>query len=305
MDILKSLARTCLALPLAVATVLAQPQPLWELDSQNNRVLLMGSIHFLRATDYPLHESLEAAYNTADTLVMELNLSGLDQAAAQASIVKLGMDPQGRTLRDLIGSESYDKASLLAADIGVPLVLFDQFEPWFAALSITQLRMQQLGFEPGWGVEAQLTRKAEKDGKVVVGLESFEEQLGFMDGLDLQTQSAFLLQSLDDAASVQNEVEAIVAAWRQGDSEALEQLLLQGVQAAPNLYDAILVQRNRNWVQPIQALLDTRENHLVVVGALHLVGEDSIIALLHEAGVNSRQLTDADMRAIANEHQQP
>ena len=99
---------------------------------------------------------------------------------------------------------------------------------------------------------------------------------------------------LEDGATVANEVDAIVNAWTAGDTGALENSLLEGLDKAPRLYDALLVQRNRNWVEPIAALRDEPGNHLVVVGAMHLVGEDSVLEMLSEAGVKSRQLTDAD-----------
>ncbi len=280
-----------LALPLLAV---AKPLPLWELEGGSNRVLLMGSVHFLRPSDYPLREGLQQAYDIADTLVMEIDMTKVDQMQSQATIAALSLDPEGRSLQDLVGETDYARAAELAGSINIPIMTFSQFEPWFAALSITQLRMVQLGFDPSWGVEAMLTRKAVTEGKSLGGLETLEEQLGFLDGLSASTQSTFLLQSLEDAATVQNEVEAIVEAWSNGDTAALETSLLKGVDDVPELYDALLVRRNRNWVAPIAALRDQPGNYLVIVGAMHLVGEDSVLAMLEEQGIGSRQLTDDD-----------
>lgn len=287
---------TLLLLTLAVTSAIAKPLPIWELQGTSNRVLLMGSVHFLRDSDYPLRDGMNAAYELADALIMEIDLSRLDPLAAQNTIAQLSMDPGGKSLRDLIGASSYNSASVKASELGVPLMMFDQFEPWFAALSITQLRMVQLGFDPSWGVEAKMTQRAAADGKPISGLETLEQQLRFMDDLDATTQKQFLLNSLDEAATVQNEVEEIVTAWRSGDSRSLEKSLLKGIKDAPGLYDALLVQRNRNWVQPIRDLANRSDNYLVIVGAMHLVGKDSVIEMLKDAGVKARQLDDQDFQ---------
>ena len=143
-------------------------------------------------------------------------------------------------------------------------------------------------------MEARLTRRALSENKTLDGLETTEEQLGFMDRLDNDTQRQFLLQSLQDAVTVQNEVETLVNAWARGDTDTLRDSLLQGLEDVPALYDAILVQRNRNWAATVAGLLDRTENYLVVVGAMHLVGDDSLLAMLEAKGIRARQLSDKD-----------
>ncbi|MBT8423110.1 MAG: TraB/GumN family protein [Gammaproteobacteria bacterium] len=288
-----ALALTAL-LALSSTAATAGPLPLWEIESADNRVLIMGSVHFLRPSDYPLRDGLNEAYDIADTITMEINMAEIDQLAMQSTITSLAIDPDGSSLRELMGQSAFAEAEQQAAELKIPLAMFETFEPWFAALSVSQLRMVQLGFDPAWGVEAMLTRKAVKENKTLAGLETIAEQLGFMDGLDIPTQRKFLLQSLEDAASVANEVDTIVEAWKQGDAGALEQSLLESLEDAPQLYDALLVRRNKNWVAPISALREKPGDHLVVVGAMHLVGDDSVLAMLKDAGIKSRQLSDAD-----------
>jgi len=52
----------------------------------------------------------------------------------------------------------------------------------------------------------------------------------------------------------------------------------------PELYRSLIVDRNRKWADEIGALLDDDANYLIVVGALHLVGQDSVIELLRAHG---------------------
>jgi len=57
----------------------------------------------------------------------------------------------------------------------------------------------------------------------------------------------------------------------------------------PDLYTPLIVARNRNWTGQIQQLLDDKDDYLVVMGALHLVGKDSVIQMLNARGIRARQ----------------
>lgn len=284
-------SQTFLSLILLLCATVTQADqvPLWELDTNGNKVFVLGSVHFLRSSDYPLAAEIDEAYAGADRIVMEIDMDDLDPMQAQAVMTQMGMS-DGQSLSDAIGESGYSEAQQLAGAVDIPLALFETFEPWFAALSISQLRMMQLGFDPGWGIETQLTQRAARDGKPISGLETLTEQLSFMDGLDDETQRLFLLESLREANEIDEEIRAIVAAWKTGDSDALETMLLDGLTKAPELYDAILTQRNRNWVAKIEELVHSQENVLIVVGTMHLVGDNSVLAMLADNGINSWQV---------------
>jgi uncharacterized protein YbaP (TraB family) len=140
-----------------------------------------------------------------------------------------------------------------------------------------------------------MTEQAARDGKQIQGLETLEQQLGFMANLNPETQNEFLLQSLQDAAVAEDEIEAIVAAWRAGDTRSLNDLLVAGLQDVPELYAALLVRRNQNWVAQIEDLTRQSDDYLVIVGAMHLVGDNSLLRMLASKGLKSRQLTDSDL----------
>jgi uncharacterized protein YbaP (TraB family) len=257
--------------------------PLWEIRGASNRVHILGSIHFLRAADR-LPPSVVAAYNDADVIVMEIDLDDVDPVASADVLQRLALDPQGRTLDVLLGSRDYRVAVTKAEALGLDLSTLRPFEPWMAALTVVQLQLVQLGFDADSGVEQQLLNLAERDHKEVRGLETLEEQLSFMDALPPAAQRAFLMESLDEAAGMRSEVEDMVGAWRAGDTRAMEREFLDELRDQPELYRRIVVDRNRNWVGKLAPMLRDSRNHLVVVGTLHLVGPDSLIRMLEQAG---------------------
>jgi uncharacterized protein YbaP (TraB family) len=147
-----------------------------------------------------------------------------------------------------------------------------------------------MGFDAQSGVEQQLVRLAQRDGKEIRGLETLDEQLEAMDALPPAAQRAFLLQTLEEAATMEGEIGDIVGAWRAGDTAKLEEEFLAGLQDQPELYRRIVVDRNRNWVGRVTGLARGGQDALVVVGTLHLVGPDSLIAMLDAAGLAPRQV---------------
>ena len=89
------------------------PVTMWEVQGENNRIYLLGSIHLLRSSDYPLPTPIYDAYTDAETLIMELDMDDMDQGAMQAVVMELGINADGETLAR--GSElGVDARSALA-----------------------------------------------------------------------------------------------------------------------------------------------------------------------------------------------
>lgn len=284
--------RVCLALLcLLSGRGQADSLPMWQLTGTANHVRILGSIHLLRPGD-TLAPGIVAACRDAEVLVMELDLDDLDPAASAATMQRLAIDPGGRTLDVLLGPRDYPAAVAKAQTLGIDLALLRQFEPWMAALTITQLELAKLGLDTQSGVEQQLLPLARQDHKEVRGLETLEEQLSFLDALSPASQRAFLMDTLDEAKTMQEELDEIVAAWKSGDVRVLEKELLEDLREQPELYRQIVVERNRRWAGQLAPMFRDGKDYLIVVGTLHLVGPDSLIRKLDEAGFPSRQVED-------------
>ena len=268
----------------------ANALPLWEIQGTENRIRLLGSVHFLRPQDYPLPKVIMDAYHDADVVVMELDLSALEPLETLEIMQRISIDPDGRNLKSLLGARTYQKAQELAVKLGIDIGTFMPYEPWFAALQISQLRLMQLGFDGSHGVDAYFTRQAVHDKKVIRGLETLEFQLDSMDSLPPKAQREFLLQTLEDAADVEEIMDGVVRAWKAGDTAQLETDLMDGLDEQPELYERILVRRNENWAASVLALINDSQDSLIVVGALHLVGDDSLLRLIDDAGYPAQQL---------------
>lgn len=261
---------------------------LWSIKGKTNTVYLLGSVHFLSPSER-LPDAMNDAYRDAERLVMEIDMDDLDPVATQQTIIQLGLLPEGRTLESDLGPEAYKKVTIYADEVGLDKTALNRFRPWLAALTLVQLQLKQLGLEPNSGVEQKLTALATADGKEIQGLETMEQQLGMLANLSPTQQREFLLYSVEDTERAAKEIDDLITAWRVGDTKSLAALLQEGFDRYPDIYGPLTVDRNRKWISNIEHLLKQRDDYLIVVGALHLVGKGSVVELLQGKGYSVNQ----------------
>jgi len=281
------------ALLLAVAALCAGPAAdasernvLWTVRGEHNTVHLLGSIHVLRPGDVDLPRAALEAYADAEQLVMEIDLDDpavADPTALLGTMQRTALLPEGESLRSVMGDD-YAAIAGRVRESGLDLAVFDRFAPWFVATMLLQLELAQRGFQPELGIEQQLADRAVRDGKPIEGLETAEQQFAVLAGLPLPEQKRFLLMTLGETDRLDEEIEDLLAAWRSGDADALEDMLSAAFEEFPELYRPLTEDRNRAWVERLEELLEDRDDYLVVVGALHLVGRHSVVDLLRQRG---------------------
>jgi uncharacterized protein len=255
----------------------------WTLRGERNTVYLAGSVHALPKEHAEFPPALERAYAGADAVVMEVDLDDLNPLEAVQFITSNGTLPAGQTLQQVVG-DKYSTVAALAASLDVPEFAISKLEPWAAAMVLTQFALTKSGFEAELGIDMQLVDRARADKKAITGLETVADQLSVFDDRSLAEQTRFLLDSADDAPQLSEDLDRLVVAWRTGDLAALDREFQKERARTPALYDALLGARNRKWIPQIEALLDDDRDYLVVVGALHFVGDDGLLTLLKKAG---------------------
>ncbi|MEM9806731.1 MAG: TraB/GumN family protein [Cyanobacteria bacterium P01_D01_bin.56] len=291
-------SKACLTVLLPLASVVALVQParaedtafLWEIESPNNTVYLLGSIHLLRPTDYPLSEAIQTAFEDAENVVFEVDLAETSSPQTATAILEAAMpDGPDEILATALDEETYDLAQATAADLGLPFIGFHRFEPWMFYVNITVAKLIQLGFDPTYGIDTYLFNSANEADKDVLALETIDEQLGFLDNLSAPIQADLVEQTLLELDTLETVVDSMVSAWKSGDVSTFEGFITEGFVDFPEVYDALLVQRNQNWIPVIESFINQSDDYLIVVGAAHLVGENNVVELLQESGYTVEQ----------------
>jgi len=263
---------------------------MWQIEGTSNRIYLLGSVHLLRESDHPLPAMIDAAYKDAEALVMEIDMDDIDPIQTQTLVTSLGVLRDGASLEDLMGQQGWQDALAAAEAVDIPLDLLNSSEPWLAAITVEEMLLMRIGFNPLMGVEMHLMQRAMRDNKEISGLETIEEQLRFLDELSLEAQREMLLQTLLESADIESLMDELINAWRNGDVDFMEETMLADMQQYTELYEVIVAERNRRWIAAINEYMTHDDDYLIIVGALHLVGDGGVPSLLRKQGTEIKQL---------------
>jgi uncharacterized protein YbaP (TraB family) len=257
---------------------------LWVIRDEDSTLYLFGTVHLLRPTTGWGTDRIDAAFDSADTLVLEISNPD-DQSALIPLVQQHGLAPAERLTLKLSSGELtlLDNA---ARTIGLSAAQMDPFRPWFAALTLAVAPLQTAGYDPASGVELILKARAQAADKPVTGFETIDEQIRILAGFPEKEQLAFLRGTLDSFENATVELDRMVEAWAAGDVDALETIGVQPMrESSEELYQALLVRRNANWADQIQTMLEGSGTAFIAVGAAHLAGDDSVQEILERRGV--------------------
>jgi uncharacterized protein YbaP (TraB family) len=288
---LAALLATAVLVSAAAPVGAAERSVVWSVHGEHNTVYLFGSIHVLRPADVGLPVAAQAAYEDAEQVVMEIDMDDpalADPTAMAAQMQRYARLPAGQSLESVLGDD-YALVARRTEETGLDLSTLDGFAPWFVGMLVLQLEMAKRGFDPAHGIEQQVTERAARDGKPIRGLETPADQFAVLAGLSLPEQKRFLLMTLEETELADARLEQLLTAWRTGDTATLAGVLSAEFEDFPELYRPLTEDRNRAWVDQLTPLLDDRDDYLVVVGALHLVGRNSVVDLLRKRGYRVTQ----------------
>lgn len=287
-SLIKSCTLTLLITTLASGTL--AKSCLWKVTSESGTLYLQGSIHLLKADNYPLAPAIEDAYAASTALVLEVDMKEMAAPEAQQNIGTKALLPAGESLSQILDEDSYQALTAACEKAGLPIAALERFKPWFAAMTVSLTQLQRMGFNGQYGLDTYFAGKAEADGKKVIGLESVEFQINLLASLAAENPNDYTQRALAALKDIQADTDALVNAWETGDIDALGALISKSFEGYPHLYKTFVQDRNERWLKTLQHLLETSEIHMVVIGAGHLSDEKGLIELLKEKGYTLEQL---------------
>jgi hypothetical protein len=261
-------------------------------ENNGNTVYLLGSIHVANDKMYPLRPEIEAAFEAAQYLGVEVDISKMDQAEIQKFILEKGSYSDGTKLKDHVSADTYNKIVQILKANGLAGNAFDSFKPWVVTQGISSLQMQVTNYTADTGIDLYFLQKANKLNKPIIELENTQLQLNMFDQFSDGLQEKLLVDTLSslnqtDNTSAAASLDALSQMWMQGDEQSLV-AMTQSVAQEPEYYKGLVSDRNVNMVKHVKEYLnsDKKATYLVVVGALHMLGDDGIVTQLQKDGFN-------------------
>jgi len=261
----------------------------WTVEKDGNRVFIGGTIHLLTVSDYPLPAVFEKAYAQSVEVILETDIQKLQSPEFQAIMMRELSYSDGRNLQQVVNHETYRSLESFFSVRGIPMANIVGFKPGMVATMMTMVELQRLGLV-GIGVDAFFNGKSIKDAKKLGQLETVESQIAFIANMGLGQEDEILRYSLADIEQLPSLMQSMKQAWRRGNMSRLNEIGITPFKKEfPEVHRALFTNRNNAWMPQIEAMLKTRAVEFVLVGALHLAGDDGLLSQLAARGYKVRQ----------------
>lgn len=276
---------------LSGAPALAQPA-MWAVRDADSTLYMLGTVHLLRPETQWRTAALDKAIAEAEELWLELPTTDAAAMAVEMMplVARYGLSP-GKRLSDVLTREemkTLDEAAKLA---GLSASQLNMFRPWFAALTISNAAVMRAGYDPLSGVDSKIEALFLERGIKPKGLETAELQIRVFAGMTSEQELRYLRETMEEYGDAPIELDAMVDQWARADLPALEAMFVSEMKTEePDLYAALLTNRNASWVSQIEGILAGKGVSFMAVGAGHLIGPDSVIAMLEARGVTAERV---------------
>jgi len=290
--ILRFAARAALLLLIVALEAQAQSPRrqdfLWVVTNRNATVYLLGSIHALRPSDYPLPAALDLAFCDASRVVFEIKYDELNSPLGLSYVSSRSVYPNGESIQQHISPETYQLLKNYQLQTGANFS--DSYRPWYALALISNQEIKRLGYNDLLGVDRHYYDRAKADRKPILALETLAFQIDLLADAPASQQEKELRELLADRGGFAQSLGELVATWTSGDLAGFARIVDRDRRASPEAHARIFTDRNNLWLPLIEAWLKEDQVTLAIVGAGHFVGDDGIVNLLRRKGYSVRQL---------------
>lgn len=274
----------------------------WEVTKGGKRSVLIGTYHLADPRTAFISPAMKREIEAASVLMLEVTEAEKtkmqsDLAANPEQILNL----EGPRLKDHLSAAEWNELVARAQEVGIPPAMVNIMQPWFLGVSLAMPPCALADAKAGVkGLDALIEAAATEAGLRVEGLETFGELFGLLSMGSFEENVEQLKIWLSMTASDPDDFEAMVELYIQdriadiwafsefklraalGPKEAERQLALA--------FDLLLKQRNQNWLDTLLPTLE-QGNAVVAVGAMHLVSDDGLLAILEREGYIIKRLS--------------
>lgn len=275
-----------LSLVIQLVTFASNAAPMWSNKAAGGDDYLVGTIHLGDERFNGLPSQLLQAIDSVDVVVLELDLSKIPAHEQQRITLKYGMLPAGTKLVETLSKPVYQQAKTYFAGQGFDIQQFAQFKPWMLGLTMVQLAYVKQGMDVSNGIDKQVADYASLQGKQIIGLETFEQQMSFFDQIFKQdiaiSNDDLILDTLKELRDHKDMPAQMLEAWLKGNMAAFEKIYNEtlGQSAFDKAAEKVLLtDRNHKWRKQLEPMLK-EQKVLVAVGTLHFAGSDGLTKLL-------------------------
>lgn len=268
-----------------------QAPALWKVGDADTTIYLFGTVHVLPPDVKWRTPAIDKALGEAKAVYFETDIDP-DPKTMLPILQQLGMYPPSDKLSDHLKPEDRTTLAAAAGQLGMPMAALETMRPWLAGVTLSERMITNAGYDVNSGVERKLLPDAVAARKEIRKLETVEEQLLVFADLPEEIQVRFLMGGVKELKDESKTLDDMVKAWAAGDTDKLNKIMIEDdLEQTPEIYQALLVNRNKRWVTELDELIKTQPGtYFVAVGTAHLIGKDSVVARLGPLGYKPERI---------------
>lgn len=276
---------------------------LWRIEKDGvTPSFLFGTMHMSDPRVVALPAAAQVAFDGSSTLVIETT-EILDQSKMMAAMLanpEMMMFTDETTLFSLLSAEDRAAVEQALSDRGIPPASVAKMKPWMiasmVALPACELARKTAGVPV---LDVELAKQAEAAGKTLAGLETISDQLGAMASLPMDYHLRGLVETLKLGDKIEDVIETMIVLYTQGEPGMFWPFFKAVLPAGDDgdtgfamFEETMVTARNHTMAERAAPFLD-EGGVFLAVGALHLPGEEGVVALLEKAGYRVEAVSGA------------
>lgn len=273
-----------LSLCLLILTTYSYGQTsIWKVSNEQYELYLGGSVHLLREADYPIPQEYDQAIKDSEIFVFETDIAALENPHNGQKMMQKAMLEGDKTLKTVLSEDTFLALEKEVTKMGLPMANLLKFKPGMLITTMTALKVQAMGaMKPG--VDKYVFEKVLENESKTDFLETVDEQIDLITQMGEGNEDEYVRYSLEEMVDFESSLNKMIGYWKTGNIKEFETVLTEFKTKFPQTYTSLLVTRNNNWMEDIEAYLKNPEKEFVVVGALHLFGEEGLLNQLKAKG---------------------
>ncbi|MGN1457058.1 MAG: TraB/GumN family protein [Acutalibacteraceae bacterium] len=283
----------------------------WKVTDENgNYIYMMGSIHAADEAVNNMPDYFENAFKECTALAVEADVTSVTSDISQAvDMAQKMIYTDGTTIKDHISDDTYQKAVKILTDNNMYTALYDYYMPFAWTSLMDNIVISKSGLDVNLGVDSVLTKRAKKENKKVLEVESIDFQLDLFKSFSDETQE-LLLKSYTDDGVIEEQAKAVnelYDKWKKGtiteedvsDDVDESSLTDKEKQMLDEYNKKMLDDRNINMADKAEEYMQGSDTVMFVVGAAHFQGEKGVLQLMKDKGCTVTQLTSDDVGDVS------
>lgn len=260
---------------------------LWRVTNVPQPFYVLGSVHQLRKSDYPLPSVMEDAAKQVETMLFEYD------PGQENTFGRLLYDgahyPRGHSMQSKVHPETFAYLMKMFKKSHMNFNRYSELKPWAIAISMFEVPGFK-GVRFAEGVDEHFFDKAWAEHKKMGGLESPAAHVAVFSGMSDEESEVVLLRAIIYGDNESEEFKQSVAAWKAGDTKRLWDIDSRFRIESPSIHKRLIENRNMAWIPRIEEAIKSGKSTLVIAGANHFCGPQGVPALLQAKGYKLEQL---------------